>query len=121
MLTAGKQSEEEQRLNAVLQRLSGITFVPENWNESDFWTTLAETGCTKEEILEQAPERLFTKFTGSQWTWEQVEKLADLLVVLALKKSDDALKIRARDLYKFIQAESRMFSFNIMTKLNNLK
>jgi len=121
MLTAGKQSEEEQRLNAILQRLSGITFVPENWNESDFWTTLSETGYSKEEVLDQSAERLFRKFTDSQWTWEQVEKLADILVALASKQSDEAIKSRARELYLFIQSESKMFSFNIMNKLNNLK
>lgn len=121
MLTAGKQSEEEQRLNAVLQRLSGITFVPENWNESDFWSTLSETGCSEEELLEKSPDRLFRKFIDAQWTWEQVEKLADILVELASKKSDDTMRSRARDLYLFIQTESKMFSFNIMNKLNNLK
>lgn len=121
MLTAGKQSEEEQRLNAVLQRLSGITFVPDNWNESDFWTTISETGCSEEELLKKAPDHLFRKFIDSKWTWEQVEKLADILVELASKQSDDTIRSRARDLYLFIQSESKMFSFNIMNKLNNLK
>lgn len=121
MLTAGKQSEEEQRLNAILQRLSGITFVPDNWNESDFWTTLSETGFSKEDILEPDPDLFLKKFTDSQWNWEQLEKLADILVILAAKQSDDLIKYRARDLYKFIQAESKMFSFNIMNKLNNLQ
>lgn len=119
MLTS-KKDETEQRLNSILQKLSGITFVPENWKEDVFWTTLEETGLSKYDVLEQEEHLFFQQLIDLQFPWEHIEKLADILVALDVHQPNQAIKERAKHLYEFIQKESKMFSFEIMNKMNNL-
>ncbi len=119
MLTS-KKNETEQRLNSILQKLSGITFVPENWNEAVFWTTLEETGLSKSDVLEKEENLFFQQLIDLQFPWEHMEKLADILVALDAKQSNQLLKERAKNLYQFIQNESKMFSFEIMSKMTKL-
>jgi len=119
MLTS-KKDETEQRLNAILQKLSGITFVPENWKEDVFWTTIEEAGLSKHDVLEQEEHLFFQQLIDLQFPWEQMEKLADILVGLDAKQPNQLLKERAKHLYQFIQKESKMFSFEIMNKIGKL-
>jgi len=119
MLTS-KKDETEQRLNSILQKLSGITFVPENWNEAVFWTTLEETGLSKSDILEKEENLFFQQLIDLQFPWEYMEKLADILVGLDTKQPNQLIKERAKHLYQFIQNESKMFSFEIMNKIGKL-
>lgn len=119
MLTS-KKDETEQRLNSILQRLSGITFVPEQWNEALFWSTIEETGFTQEDILQTDELTFFQKFIDLKWPWEQVESFADILVVLEQNQPNTILKERAKHLYQFILNESKMYSFQIACKINRL-
>ncbi|WLD23211.1 hypothetical protein NU10_10895 [Flavobacterium dauae] len=119
MLTS-KKDETEQRLNSILQKLSGITFVPENWNEAVFWTTLEETGLSKSDVLEKDENLFFKQLIDLQFPWEHMEKLADILVGLDPKQPDQLIKERAKHLYQFIHNESKMFSFEIMNKIGKL-
>lgn len=119
MLTS-KKDETEQRLSALLQRLSGITFVPENWNEVLFWSTIEETGFTQEDILQTEEVTFFQKFIDLKWPWEQVEHFADILVGLEQNQPNQIVKERAKHLYQFILNESKMYSFQIMTKMSKL-
>ncbi len=119
MLTS-KKDEIQQRLNSILQKLSGITFVPENWNEAAFWTTLEETGLSKSDVLEKEENLFFTQLIDLQFPWEHMEKLADILVSFEAKQPNQLLKERAKHLYQFIQNESKMFSFEIMNKIGKL-
>ena len=119
MLTS-KKDEIQQRLNSILQRLSGITFVPENWNEEIFWSTIEEVGFTQEDILTSDEASFFQKFIDLKWPWEQVEHFADILVGLEQNQPNQILKERAKHLYQFILNKSKMFSFQIMTKMSKL-
>jgi hypothetical protein len=119
MLTS-KKDETEQRLNALLQRLSGITFVPEQWSEEIFWSTIEEVGFTQEEILTNDEASFFQKFIDLKWPWEQVEHFADILVGLEQNQPNQIVKERAKHLYQFILNESKMYSFQIMTKINKI-
>lgn len=119
MLTS-KKDETQQRLNSILQKLSGITFVPENWKEDVFWTTLEETGLSQKDVLETEETVFFQQLIDLQFPWEQMEKLADILVALDTHQPNQAIKERAKHLYQFIQNESKMFSFEIMNKIGKL-
>ena len=119
MLTS-KKDETEQRLNALLQRLSGITFVPEHWSEEIFWSTIEEVGFTQEDILTNDEASFFQKFIDLEWPWEQVEHFADILVGLEQNQPNQIVKERAKHLYQFILNESKMYSFQIMTKMSKL-
>ena len=120
MLTSGKQSQEEARIQSLLQKLSGITFVPEQWSEEIFWSTIEEVGFTQEEILTNDEASFFQKFIDLKWPWEQVEHFADLLVGLEQNQPNQIVKERAKHLYQFILNESKMYSFQIMTKMSKL-
>lgn len=119
MLTS-KKDETEQRLNSILQKLSGITFVPENWNEAVFWSTLEETGLSKSDVLDNEENLFFQQLIDLQFPWEHMEKLADILVGLDTNQPNQLLKKRAKHLYQFIQNESKVFSFEIMNKIGRL-
>ena len=119
MLTS-KKDETEQRLNSILQKLSGITFVPENWNEAVFWTTL-EAGLSKSDVLDKEENLFFQQLIDLQFPWEHMEKLADILVGLDPKQPKQLIKERGKHLYQFIQNESKMFSFEIMNKIASIK
>lgn len=119
MLTS-KKDETEQRLNALLQRLSGITFVPEQWSEEIFWSTIEEVGFTQEDILTKDEASFFQEFIDLKWPWEQVEHFADILVGLEQNQPNQIVKERAKHLYQFILNESKMYSFQIMTKMSKL-
>lgn len=120
MLTSGKQSQKEARIQSVLQRLSGITFIPNQWNETIFWETVEEAGFTKDEVLHSDDVTFFQKFIDLKWPWEQIEHFADILVASDNKKPNAIIKERAKNLYQFIQKESKMFSFQIASKINRL-
>lgn len=120
MLTS-KKDEAEQRLNSILQKLSGITFVPENWNETVFWSTLEETGLSKSDVLDKEENLFFQQLINLQFPWEHMEKLADILVGLDTNQPNQLLKERAKHLYQFIQNESKVFSFEIMNKIASIK
>lgn|SRR5690606_32088452 len=119
MLTS-KKNEADQRLNAILQKLSGITFVPENWNEAEFWSTLEESGLSKNDVLEKEQTLFFQQLVDLKYTWESIEKLADILVGLNAQQPDQSIKERAKYLYETIQKESKIFSVEIMNKIGKL-
>jgi len=119
MLT-NKKDETEQRINALLQRLSGITFIPEQWNEALFWTTLEEGGFSKQDVLTLNESLFFQKFIDLKWPWEQIETFADLLVGLERHQPNQIVKERAKHLYQFILDESKLFSMQIVSKMNKL-
>lgn len=120
MLTS-KKDEIQQRLNSILQKLSGITFVPENWNEAHLWNTLNDTGFTQEDVLYLNWSEFSQKFIDLKWPWEHIEKLADILLALDAKQPNAVLKERAKNMYQFIQSESKIFSFEIVAKINKIK
>ena len=91
MLTS-KKDEIQQRLNSILQRLSGITFVPDNWNEALFWETIEESGFSQEEILNSDEKVFFQKFLDNEWPWEQIETFADILVGFEKKATKQHIK-----------------------------
>lgn len=119
MLTS-KKDETEQRIQALLQTLSGITFVPENWKEEVFWQTLSETNISQHDALHKEGPLFFQQLIDLKWPWEHIEKLADILIALDTKRPDSIAKERAKFLYEMIQKESKVFSFDIMKKIANL-
>lgn len=120
MLTSGKQSQEEARIQSVLQRLSGITFIPNQWNETIFWETFEETGFTKDEVLHSDDVTFFQKFIDLKWPWDQIEHFADILIALEQYQPNQYLKERAKKTYQFILNESKMYSFQITSKISQL-
>ena len=95
--------------------------LPENWNEANFWNTLNDTGFTQEDVLNLNWNEFSQKFIDLNWPWEHIEKLADILLALDAKQPNAVLKERAKNIYQFIQSNSKIFSFEIVAKINKIK
>ena len=121
MLTKGLRDEENERINNVLKQLTALTFVPEDWNDEAIHEQLKKIGLPVETLVNIKPEDLNLYLHNYHFDWANMEQLADLLVTFSKKAGMEALKPKAIALYNFIQQESKMFSFEIMGKINVLR
>ncbi len=120
MLTSGRQSEEEQRLNAVLQKLSGITFVPDGTTLSNIETLFTQLEIPFHELATTDSSILHQKLNDAHWSWQQMEQLADIFVKYSNTVNHEHFKEKAKKLYQYIQITSQTFSFDIHNKMNQL-
>lgn len=120
MLNKGLKSEEEQRINAILERMTTIVFVPDNWNEMILEDELKKIGLTVSDLLTRDSEHLHKHLINEQFPWNKMEQFADILVKLSEQSGYETLKSKARKMYEFIQSESKAFSFEIFNKINKL-
>ncbi len=120
MLNKGLRSEEDQRINSILQKLMTLVFLPENWDESDLSTELHKIGMSVEDLCNFDSDTLNRHLIKFNFDWKQLEEFADALVVLSQREGYSNLKEKAKALYQFIQTESKSFSFEIMSKLSQL-
>lgn len=115
----GMRDEENERINTVLKQLIALTYVPENWNETVIEDDLQRLGLTMQSLTALSNENLLQHLQNYHFDYSNMEQFADLLAVL-YKKHGFALKDKAIAVYNFIQRESKMFSFEIIGKINGL-
>lgn len=120
MLTKGLRDEENERINNVLKQLVALTFVPENWNEVDAATQLQKLGLSLEVLKTISIQELTDYLLRYHMDWANMELFADVVASLSAKARLELLKEKAVGVYNFIQQESKMFSFEIMGKVNAL-
>ena len=121
MLTKGLRDEENERINTVLKQLTALTFVPESWNTADADVLLQKLGLSLEALVGISNEELTRHLERYHFDWANMELFADMLAQLSAKAGLEALKPKAVAVYNFIQQESKMFSFEIMGKIDKLK
>jgi len=120
-LSFGLRDEHNERINNALQRLMALTHVPEGWND-DAVNDLLKAFILKVDILKTiSAEELADFLVKYKVDWANMEQFADVLLQLSAKAGYETLKEKGRSLYKYIQAESGTFSFEIMNKLNALQ
>jgi len=117
----GMRNEENERINNVLKQLTALTFVPEDWNDAEILTQLKKIGLPLETLVNIQSDDLNSYLRNYNFDWANMELFADLLVAFSAKAEYESLKPKAAELYNFIQQESKMFSFEIMGKVNALK
>jgi len=120
MLTKGLRDEENERINNVLKQLVALTFVPENWNEGEVSTQLQKLGLSLEVLKTISIHELTEYLLRYHVDWANMELFADVVASLSAKAGLELLKEKAVGVYNFIQHESKMFSFEIMGKVNAL-
>lgn len=120
MLNKGLRSEEDQRINSILQKLITLVFVPENWNELEVEAELNKIGMSLEDLRNFDSDTLNQHLIKFNFDWKHMEEFADALVVWSKREGYSDLKEKAKALYQFIQTESKSFSFEIMSKLSQL-
>lgn len=120
MLTKGLRDEENERINNVLKQLVALTFVPENWNEGSVAQQLQKLGLSLDTLTTISPEELNQYTLKYHMDFTNMELFADIVAKLSAQAGLENLKKKAVALYRFIQEESKMFSFSIFNKINNL-
>ncbi|TRW22624.1 hypothetical protein FMM05_17245 [Flavobacterium zepuense] len=116
----GMRNEENERINNVLKQLVALTFVPENWNEGNAATQLQKLGLSLEVLKTISIQELTDYLLMYHMDWANMELFADVVASLSTKAGLELLKEKAVGTYNFIQQESKMFSFEIMGKVNAL-
>lgn len=116
----GMRDEENEKINAVLKQLTALTHVPENWNETAIEEHLQNIGLTMQSLIALSSDNIIKHLQDYHFDYSNMEQFADLLATL-YKKHGFGLKEKAIAVYNFIQHESKMFSFEIVGKVNNLQ
>jgi len=120
MLTKGLRDEENERINNVLKQLVALTFVPENRNEGNVAIQLQKLGLSLEVLTTISLTELTDYLLNYHMDWANMELFADVVASLSAEAGLELLKEKAVGVYNFIQHESKMFSFEIMGKVNAL-
>jgi len=120
MLNKGLKSEEEQRINAILERMTTIVLLPENWNESLMKEELQSIGLDIDGLKSIDSTELHQHLVNDQFPWNKMEQFADILVKWSQKPGYEELRPKAKNLYQYIQTESKAFSFDIFNKISRL-
>jgi hypothetical protein len=120
-LSFGLRDEHNERINNALQRLLALTHVPEGWNDDEVNATLKAFLLKLDDLATLSNAALADFLVNYKLDWANIEQFADALVQLSAKAEYRGLKEKALALYNYIQAESKMFSFEIMNKINGLQ
>jgi ubiquinone biosynthesis protein COQ9 len=121
-LSLGLRDEENERINSAMQKVIALVFVPDNnWNEADVNQQLKTLGLDLNTLNSITATELIDYIVRYHFDWANMEQFADVLAKLSAKAGLEALKEKGVALYNYIQAESKMFSFDIMNKVNSLR
>jgi len=113
-LSLGLRDEENERINNILNKLMELTFVPDAWLTTDAQSLLTQMGLSYESLDAMTGNDINEHVSKMHFDWTNMERLADML------GANPSFKDKAVSLYNFIQAESKMFSFDIFNKINAL-
>lgn len=120
MLTYKRKSEKEQTIDRNIEKLSDLVYHQAVINEA-FWELTQEIGFVKTDVLQLESKEFFEKLIQNQWSWTQLEQLADLFAQISQQPQQEIYKTKARELLEYIQAESKAFSLSIAQKIEQLK
>ncbi|MBB1139842.1 hypothetical protein [Myroides sp. WP-1] len=119
MLNKGVKSEEDRRIESIVVKLSSIGFVPDELQvKEEIDAELGKMGLTYEILASMESTALHAHLLKFNFGWDRMEQFADVLVNWS--KTEPQFKAKAKNLYTFIQNESKAFSFEIMGKIAQL-
>jgi non-ribosomal peptide synthetase component E (peptide arylation enzyme) len=119
-LSFGYRDENNERINNLLRKLIALTLVSGHGNDEAIEQMLEELGLSRAALLEKDAEAIIRHLADNHLDWANMEQVADVLAELCRRTGLEPLKEKAITLYNFIQKESRLFSFEIMAKVNAL-
>ena len=117
MLTYKRKSEKEQQIDNTIVQLTEITKHENDLINDDFWKLAQEVQIQKTDVLQLETADFFRKLINQQWTFAQLEQLANLLATLEEKTEQKVLLKKAIELLELIQKESKTFSIGIASKI----
>ncbi|WP_369765892.1 hypothetical protein [Flavobacterium sp. WC2429] len=123
MLNKGTRDQESIRIDNVLKTLLSIVFVPKFWDLEDktnIEEQLKDFGLNIQSLIDFDKNDLITLLIRCHLDWNQLEQFADFLVSFSKENTFDLLP-NAIAIYSYIQAESKVFSFGINSKIATAK
>jgi len=120
-LTVRLRDEENERINNILKRLIGLEYVPE-MGDNSIDQILNEIDLTFETLSDSSPEDVVLHLKKMHFDWENAEQFADFLVSVSNRANENSAhwKQKAIAIYKHIQSESKVFSFQIAQKIKRI-
>jgi hypothetical protein len=123
MLNKSLRDQESIRIDNVLQKLMSLVFVPKFWNLEDLLyleNELKDLGMNIKSLRDFDEKELITHLERLHFDWNHFELFADFLIAIS-KESQFDFSLKGLAIYKYIQQESKIFSFGISAKIANVK
>lgn len=123
MLNKGLRDNEAIRIDNVLKTLLSLDFVPQPLTDDekiDIENQLKEFGLNIESLVEYQNEELITLLVRRHLDFNQLEQFADFLIEFS-KAENYNFENKSLAIYKYIQRESKVFSFGINAKIASAK
>lgn len=123
MLNKGLRDQESIRIDNVLKKLMSLVYVPKFWNLEDLLfleNELKDLAMNVESLNNFEEEELIVHLQHLNLDWNQLELFADFLVAFSKEVQFDFSQ-KAIAIYKYIQEESKTFSFDIFNKITAAK
>ena len=117
-LNKSLRDEEKERINAILNKLVELLYVPD-FGKKEIDEALKSLGLTTEILLSLSRTELIQHLDKLNFDWESLEQFADYLVLLSEKIASEKVNLTEKALfvYNYIQSESKVFSFGIFGKI----
>ena len=122
MLSKGLRDKESTRIDHCLKQLHSLVLPPLDWNldlRAALEVELKDFAMDLESLNDFAPEDLLIHLQRLHFDWNQMESFADFLIALSAA-SPFSFSEKALAVYRFIQKESKVFSFGINAKIASL-
>lgn len=119
MLSKGLRDKESTRIDNCLKQLHSLVLPPLNWNldrKEALELELKDFAMDLESLNDFTPEDLILHLQRLHFDWNQLESFADFLMPFS-EASPFSFSEKALAIYRFIQKESKVFSFGIANKI----
>jgi hypothetical protein len=122
MLSKGLRDKESSRIDNCLKQLHSLVLPPLDRNldrKEALEEELKDFAMDLESLNDFTPEDLLLHLQRLHFDWNQMESFADFLIAFSAA-SPFSFSEKALTIYIFIQKESKVFSFGIAKKMNDL-
>lgn len=119
MLSKGLRDKESTRIDHCLKQLHSLVLPPLDWNldrKAALEVELKDFAMDLESLNDFSPEDLLLHLQRLHFDWNQMESFADFLMAFS-PASPFSFSEKALAVYRFIQKESKVFSFGINAKI----
>lgn len=119
MLSKGLRDKESTRIDNCLKQLHSLVLPPLDWSldrKEALELELKDFAMDLESLNDFKPENLMLHLQRLHFDWNQMESFADFLMAFS-PASPFSFSEKALAVYRFIQKESKVFSFGIANKI----
>lgn len=120
MLSKGLRDKESNRIDNCLKQLHSLVLPPLDWNldrKEALELELKDFAMDLESLNDFTLEDLMLHLQRLHFDWNQMESFADFLMAFS-PASPFSFSEKALAVYRFIQKQSKVFSFGINAKIS---